>query len=50
MVKGRFYRQLKYTFCPLWPIDMAEVYGYIIKHLPWLKDKKWDFAFSEQGL
>ena len=50
MVIGRFYRQLRYTFCPLCPIQLNEVYDFIIEHLPWLKGKKWNFDFSEQGL
>ncbi len=50
MIKGRFYRQLKYTFCPLWPIQLNEVYDFIMEKLPSLSGKKWNFEFSEQGL
>lgn len=50
MIKGRFYRQLKYTFCPLRPIQLNEVYDFIMEKLPSLSGKKWNFEFSEQGL
>lgn len=50
MIEGRFYRQLKYTFCPLWSIQLNEVYDFIMEKLPSLSGKKWNFEFSEQGL
>ncbi len=46
MVGGRFYCQIPYTYCPLWPIDSKEVSDFIIQKRPSLAGKELSLEFS----
>lgn len=45
MVKGRFYCTMKYEKKSPFPIDIEELYEYIISKLPTLKRKKIEICF-----
>lgn len=40
MVDGRFYRQLPYSYCPLWPATERELTEYARKKIPSLEHKR----------
>ncbi len=40
MVDGRFYRQLPYSCCPLWPVSEREATEYARKKIPSLEHKR----------
>lgn len=46
MVNERFYGQLTYRYCPLFPIEDKEIHDFVISQRPSLKDKKFTIAFS----
>lgn len=46
MVGGRFYKQLPYTYCPLWPVDTDEVHDFVVRNLPSLRNKTFNICFS----
>lgn len=46
MLNGRFYGQLTYKYCSLFPIEDKEIHDFVVSHLPSLKNKKFKIAFS----
>lgn len=50
LVDNKFYRQLKYEYCPLWRINLNDVEAFILSKLPWLKREKFTVGFSSQPL
>lgn len=46
MINGRFFTQLTYEYCPLFPIEEKELYDFVISKRPTLKDKKFFVLFS----
>lgn len=50
MVDDRFYCQVPYEYCPLWPIDVQAVGDYVRERKPGLRKKKFKMAFSNQRI
>lgn len=50
MLNGRFYRQLKYSYCPLFPIRPEDLTELIETHCPTLRGKNYTFDFSDRRL
>lgn len=48
MLGGRFYKQLAYEYCPLWPVKEKEVKTFIESRCPSLKGRKYNISFSNQ--
>lgn len=48
MLNGRFHRQLKYSYCPLFPIRLEDLTAFIETHCPTLRSKNYTFDFSER--
>lgn len=46
MLDGRFYKQLTYKYCPLFPINSSEVSKFVISKCPSLINKKFTISFS----
>lgn len=47
MVNGRFYHTMRYEKKSPLPLNMKELYDYIVKRLPTLKQKEIDIYFHE---
>ena len=48
MLGNRFYTQLEYEYCPLWPIEEKEVETFIESRCPSLKGREYNISFSNQ--
>lgn len=48
MLEGRFYRQLAYRYCPLWPVKESEVKTFIESKCPSLIGRLYNISFSNQ--
>lgn len=46
MQNGRFVCTLRMKYCPLFPIDMAEICEFVESKLPTLKGKQYNIAFN----
>lgn len=46
MKNGRFYTQLAYTYCPLWPVDLVKVSEWVMEQLPSLSGNRVDLSLS----
>lgn len=46
MLGGRFYCQLRYEYCPLFPVDSRELEDYILNKRPSLRGKDFTINFS----
>ena len=46
MLGGRFYCQLRYEYCPLFPVDGRELEDYILNKRPSLRGKDFTINFS----
>ncbi len=45
---GRFFKQLAYKFCPLFPIDIWELQRFVEERLPSLVGTDYKINFSNQ--
>jgi hypothetical protein len=45
---GRFFRQLAYDYCPLFPIDIKELQDFVEKRFPSLAGTDYNINFSNQ--
>lgn len=50
MEKGTFLCQVRYPYCPLWPLDVKEVRKYIEDKRPSLKGRKFQIYQSNQRI
>lgn len=46
MLDGRFYVQLIYRYCPLFPLEEKEIRDFVISKRPSLKNKDFTISFS----
>lgn len=46
MLGGRFYCQLRYEYCPLFPVEERDVEDYVLSKRPSLKGKNFIINFS----
>ena len=42
MLAGRFVFTLRYRYCPVFPLDLADISAEVIKKRPTLKDKPFE--------
>lgn len=48
MLNGRFYRQLKYSYCPLFPIRLEDLTEFVENECPTLRGKNYTLNFSDK--
>ena len=46
MLDGRFYCQLRYEYCPLFPVEERAIKDYVLSKRPSLKGKDFIINFS----
>ena len=46
MLEGRFYCQLRYEYCPLFPVEERTIKDYVLSKRPSLKGKDFIINFS----
>jgi hypothetical protein len=50
MLGGRFWAQLEYEYCPLFPIDTNDIRKFVISKFPSLRNKDFKIKFSNNKI